>query len=260
MCKQGTPTEVPARSVLVRGASEYGDHPNAHRATNDLPCVPALLLADRPVKTPVDIALTAAEHRRGHGAMAVDVTELAVRTGRRVRPQPLGAIHCQDQAPVGGLGLRQPGQHLPQLWCIDVPAVQGFVRSGHSSDQFVPGLPYWFVAALESGRTSWCQILDALRLGPTGDVAEVAADQVRQVVTDLIETGRWKPGDLDIMVVFDAGYDAADGPSPGRTAGGGPGADAHGPCDAQARSGPVDLSAAGKTHAEAEQGVPLRQA
>ncbi|WUL01105.1 transposase [Streptomyces sp. NBC_00356] len=39
-------------------------------------------------------------------------------------------------------------------------------RSGRSSDQFVPGWPSSFVAALEAGRTSWCQILDALRLGP----------------------------------------------------------------------------------------------
>lgn len=31
------------------------------------------------------------------------------------------------------------------------------------------------VAALESGLTSWCQILDALRLGPADDVAEVTA-------------------------------------------------------------------------------------
>ncbi|MET4926850.1 hypothetical protein P3L51_31610 [Streptomyces sp. PSRA5] len=46
--------------------------------------------------------------------------------------------------------------------------------------------------------------LDALRLGPPDDVAEVTAAQVRRVVTDLIETGRRKPGDRDILVVFDA--------------------------------------------------------
>ncbi|MEY9992048.1 hypothetical protein ABIE67_004080 [Streptomyces sp. V4I8] len=66
-------------------------------------------------------------------------------------------------------------------------------RSGRSSDQFVPGWPYSFVAALESGRTSWCQILDALRLGPADDVAEVTAAQVRRVGEDLIDMGRWHP-------------------------------------------------------------------
>ncbi len=81
-------------------------------------------------------------------------------------------------------------------------------RSGRSSDQFTPGWPYSFVAALESGRTSWCQLLDAVRLGPEDDVAEVTATQLRRVVTDLIEMGPWHVGGRDILIVFDAGYDA----------------------------------------------------
>ncbi|PNG89571.1 hypothetical protein SMF913_25036 [Streptomyces malaysiensis] len=48
----------------------------------------------------------------------------------------------------------------------------------------------------------------AVRLGPADDVAEATAAQVRRVVTDLIEMGRWHAGDRDILVVFDAGYDA----------------------------------------------------
>lgn len=35
-----------------------------------------------------------------------------------------------------------------------------------------------------------------------------AAAQVRRVVTDLIAQGQWETGDDDILVVFDAGYDA----------------------------------------------------
>lgn len=70
-----------------------------------------------------------------------------------------------------------------------------------------PGWPYSFVAALEAGRTSWCQLLDAIRLGPD-DVAEVTVAQVRRVVTDVITAGQWEDGDADILVVFDAGYDA----------------------------------------------------
>jgi hypothetical protein len=72
----------------------------------------------------------------------------------------------------------------------------------------VPGWSYSFVAALESGRASWCQLLDAVRLGPEDDVAEVTAAQVRRVVMDMIEMGRWHIGDRDILIVFDAGYDA----------------------------------------------------
>nr|WP_239149737.1 transposase [Streptomyces sp. SID12501] len=87
--------------------------------------------------------------------------------------------------------------------CSDV-----YGRSGRSSDQFIPGWPYSFVAALETGRTLWCQLLDAVRLGPDDDVAEVTARQVRRVVNDLIGQGQWEDGDPDILVVFDAGYDA----------------------------------------------------
>ncbi len=55
---------------------------------------------------------------------------------------------------------------------------------------------------------SWCQLLDAVPLGPVDDVAEVTAAQLRRVVEDLIEMGRWHVGDRDILIVFDAGYDA----------------------------------------------------
>jgi hypothetical protein len=68
----------------------------------------------------------------------------------------------------------------------------------------IPGWPYSFVAALEGGRTSWCQLLDAVQLGPEDDVAEVTAAQVRRVVEDLIDMGRWRIGDRGILVVFDA--------------------------------------------------------
>lgn len=72
----------------------------------------------------------------------------------------------------------------------------------------IPGWPCSFVAALECGRTSWCQLLDAVRLGPEDDVGEVTAVQVRRVVEDLIAGGRWHEDDPDVLVVFDAGYDA----------------------------------------------------
>lgn len=45
-------------------------------------------------------------------------------------------------------------------------------------------------------------------LGPTDDVAEVTAAQVRRVVVHLIEMGRRHLGDRDILIAFDAGYDA----------------------------------------------------
>jgi len=79
---------------------------------------------------------------------------------------------------------------------------------GRDRHLMIPGRPYSFIAALESGRTSWCQLPDAVRLGPEDDVAEVTAVQVRRVVEDPVAGGRWREGDPHILVVFDAGYDA----------------------------------------------------
>ena len=46
---------------------------------------------------------------------------------------------------------------------------------GRNKDQLIPGWPYSFVAALEPGRTSWTQVLDAVRLGRDDDLAWVTA-------------------------------------------------------------------------------------
>src|SRR3981189_1664830 len=44
--------------------------------------------------------------------------------------------------------------------------VHGRVKN---QSQFIPGWPYSFVVALESGRTTWTAMLDAIRLGPQDD-------------------------------------------------------------------------------------------
>ncbi|MER5436631.1 NF041680 family putative transposase [Streptomyces sp. NPDC002588] len=167
----------------------------------------ALLCADGPVRAPVDLTLVA-EHRRGHGAMydalnsgSVDVPRL--RQVLAGLPMPQAADGRLVLAVDISHWLRPDAPTSPErLFC------HVYGRNGRSSDQLVPGWRYSFVAALESGRTSWCQVLDAVRLGPADDIAEVTAVQVRRVVTDLIEMGRWHAGDRDILIVFDAGYDA----------------------------------------------------
>lgn len=58
----------------------------------------------------------------------------------------------------------------------------------------------------DPGRTSWTAVLDAIRLGPSDDEAEVSAAQVREVITRLMATGHWRDGDPPILVIFDAGY------------------------------------------------------
>src|SRR6266481_3689480 len=78
---------------------------------------------------------------------------------------------------------------------------------GKGQAQMIPGWPYSVVAALEPGRTSWTAVLDAIRLGPDDDEAEVTAAQVREVISRLIEAGHWQEGDPPVLVIFDAGYD-----------------------------------------------------
>jgi hypothetical protein len=167
----------------------------------------AMLCENGPVTSPVDLTLVA-EHRRGHGALydalncgRIDVDGL--RRALAVLPQPKAADNQLVLAVDVSNWLRSDAPtSADRLFC------HVYGRNGRSSDQFVPGWPYSFVAALETGRTSWCQLLDAVRLGPDDDLAEVTAAQVRRVVTDLVEGGQWEQGDPDVLVVFDAGYDA----------------------------------------------------
>ncbi|WP_368773900.1 transposase [Streptomyces sp. WAC07061] len=138
----------------------------------------ALLCADGPVTPPVDLTLLA-EHRRGHGALYGALNEGRIDADR----------------------LRRIRAALPQL---RRPARPG----GRRKQLAAAGRRDSFVVALESGRTSWCQLLDAVRLGPEDDVAEVTAGRVRRVLEDLVADRRWREGDPDILIVFDAGYPA----------------------------------------------------
>ncbi|WUH88672.1 transposase [Streptomyces sp. NBC_00433] len=166
----------------------------------------ALLCADGPVTSPVDLTLLA-EHRRGHGALydALNRGRLDADRLRRTLaalPQPKAADNRLVLAVDVSNWLRPDAEcSADRLFC------HTFGR-GRDQHLMIPGWPYSFVAALEAGRTSWCQLLDAVRLGPEDDVAKVTARQVRRVVEDLIAGGRWREGGQDILVIFDAGYDA----------------------------------------------------
>ncbi|TQE21621.1 transposase [Streptomyces ipomoeae] len=165
----------------------------------------ALLCADGPVKTPVELSLLA-EHQRGYGSLygalnhgRLDVDRLRGLLASLPLPRFGGRLVLTvDVSP----WLRSDAACSPQrLFCH----VHG--RNGRSSDQLIPGWPYSFVAALSSDRTSWTAVLDAIRLGPEDDAAAVTAAQLRQVVERLIAAGQWRDGDRDILIVMDAGYD-----------------------------------------------------
>src|SRR6266511_3869001 len=129
----------------------------------------AVLCADGPVKTLVDLAL-APEHRRGHGALydglncgRIDIKRL--RTTLAGLPLPRAAdgriVLAVDVSP----WLRPDAPtSAERLFCH----VHGRAKN---QSQLIPGWPYSVVAALETGRPSWTAVLDAVRLGPADDVA-----------------------------------------------------------------------------------------
>ncbi|MER6678577.1 NF041680 family putative transposase [Streptomyces sp. NPDC000983] len=168
----------------------------------------AVLCADGPVKTLVELSL-AAEHRRGHGALyaALDRGWLEPARLRRVLaglPVPRAADGRIVLAVDVSHWLRPDAPTSDErLFC------HVYGRGDRSSDQFVPGWPYSFVAALETGRTSWVALLDAVRLGRSDDATQVTARQLRDVVVRLVTAGHWQPGDPEILIVMDSGYDTA---------------------------------------------------
>ena len=165
----------------------------------------AVLCADGPVRSLVDLTLVA-EHRRGHGAMYDALGQGRVEPERLRRslasgPLPRAAdgriVLAVDVSP----WLRSDAAaSADRLFCH----VYGRGK-GHA--QLIPGWPYSFVAALEPGRTSWTALLDAVRLGPADDATVVTAAQLRAVVGRLVAAGHHQPGDPDILIVADAGYD-----------------------------------------------------
>ncbi|MGW7342623.1 hypothetical protein [Streptomyces sp. NPDC054854] len=52
--------------------------------------------------------------------------------------------------------------------------------------QMIPGRPHSFVVELETGRTSWTAVLDAVRPEPGTEPAALTASQLRDVVDRLL--------------------------------------------------------------------------
>lgn len=163
----------------------------------------AVLCADGPVRTLVGLSL-APEHRRGHGGLydAVNNGRIEVdrlRDALAGMPLPRAAdgrlVLAVDVSP----WLRPDGATCPDRSFCHV------YGRGKGEHRMIPGWPYSFVAALETGGTSWTALLDAVRLRPGADLAAVTVAQLRGVVERLIAAGQWKRGDPEVLVVLDAG-------------------------------------------------------
>ncbi len=165
----------------------------------------ALLCADGPVKSLVELTLTA-EHPRGHGALYDGLNCGRIEADRlRAELAGLPLPRADDGRIVLAVDVSprlrsDTPTSADRLFCH----VYGRAKS---VSQFIPGWLYSFGAVLESGRTSWTAILDAVRLGPEDDATAVTAGQLRGVVQRLIAAGHWCEGDPNILVVMDAGYD-----------------------------------------------------
>lgn len=165
----------------------------------------AVLCADGPVRSVAELSLVA-EHRRGHGsgyaALArgrVDLERL--RTAMTAVTLPRAADGRLVLAVDVTSWLRPEAHTTPgRILCHTY-------GRGKDKHAMVPGWPYSVLVALETGRSSWTAPLDAVRLAPGDDAATVTARQVRDVVDRLTVAGHWRPGDPDILLVADAGYD-----------------------------------------------------
>lgn len=164
-----------------------------------VPCAPGA------VHSAVELTLLP-EHRRGHGAMYDGLNQGRIDADRL---RSLLAGLPQPRFPDGRLvlavdvspWLRSGAPCEPErLFCH----VHGRART---ASRFIPGWPYSFVSVLEMGATSWTQILDAVRLGPADDATALTAARLRDVVERLIAAVQWSPGEPDVVIVTDAGYD-----------------------------------------------------
>jgi hypothetical protein len=174
------------------------------RADAQFELTDALLCTDGPVRSLVDLSL-APEHRRGHGALYAGLNHGSIEIAR--------FRACVTAVPVPRVGdrivlaadvspwLRPDAETSAQrLFCH----VHGRAKG---TPQMIPGWPYSVVAALQSGRSSWTAVLDAVRLTPADDATAITAAQLREIVDRLRQAGHWRPGDPDIAIVFDSGYD-----------------------------------------------------
>jgi hypothetical protein len=165
----------------------------------------AVLCADGPVRGLAELSLVA-EHRRGHGSVYAALTRGRLDTERLREAVIAGPL---PRAADGRLVLAVDITSWLRPEAHTVPERVLCHTYGRGRDQhcMVPGWPYSVVVALEAGRSSWTAPLDAVRLAPGADAATATATQLRRVVTSLISHGHWRPGDPDILIVADAGYD-----------------------------------------------------
>lgn len=161
----------------------------------------AVLCSGAPVTSLPMLSLTGV-FSRGHGALYDALSQ-----GRADSDRLRCLLAAQQVQRIGGrivLAVDATGWLRPDANCSPGRLYCHVAGHGRGQDQMVPGWAYSFVAALETGASSWTQVLDAIRIGQDDDAAVL---QLRRVITKLIAAGQHRDGDADIVIVTDAGYD-----------------------------------------------------
>jgi hypothetical protein len=177
----------------------------ARRADALFEAVDAVLCPDGPVTSLAELSL-AAVYQRGHGALYGALNCGVVEFDRLRRAVVRLTL---PRGSDGGLRLAVDVSGWPRPDAETSPDRCHCYRPCRCDGmrQTIPGWPYSIVAALESGRSSWTAVLDAVRLGPDDDATVVTEAQIRGLVGRLVAVGAWRDGDPLIVVAMDSGYD-----------------------------------------------------
>ena len=164
----------------------------------------AILCAGGPVRSPAELPVEP-EFRRGHGSVHDALAGGRAGTARLRRLQ-VAAM----PAPAAGEPLMSgidvtPLARPDALFADEMEMVQ--VR-GAGGDKYLPGWPLSVLTGLHWGSSSWVDAIEARRLRPGKDHADVTVAQVTDLLADLAATGKRRPGDPPPLMLLDAGYPA----------------------------------------------------
>ncbi len=137
------------------------------------------------------------EHHRGYGALydAINHGEI----NHTALKERIGAVPVPKMTGPGGrerivLAVDVSNWLRPDAACSPGRGFcHTYARNGQA--QMVPGWPYSFIAALESGATSWTALLDVVRSEIGVDATLVTATQLREVVDLLVAAGQQQTDD-----------------------------------------------------------------
>jgi hypothetical protein len=200
--REGDRDEAVGRLFVFR--AEFYDCLSA-RADALFELTDAVLCARGPVTSLPELSLEEV-HRRGHGAM-YDALACGRVEFARLRMTVAGLPLPRDASGRLRFAVDVTAWPRPDAECSPGRLHCHRYCRCNGTRQSIPGWAYSVIAALETGRTSWTHLLDAVRLGPDEDATDVTAAQIRDLMTRLIQAGAWCQGEQAVLFVMDAGYD-----------------------------------------------------